>query len=60
MILATVRLLSEECRDFVMLQVTGNFPEAIASYKTALNLKPDIPEAYGGLEKCLQVGISTA
>lgn len=37
------------------LQDSGNIPEAIASYRTALKLKPDFPDAYCNLAHCLQV-----
>lgn len=36
-------------------QDSGNIPEAIASYRTALKLKPDFPDAYCNLAHCLQV-----
>lgn len=34
---------------------SGNIPEAIASYRTALKLKPDFPDAYCNLAHCLQI-----
>lgn len=34
---------------------TGNIPEAIQSYRTALKLKPDFPDAYCNLAHCLQI-----
>ncbi len=37
------------------LKDSGNIPEAIASYRTALKLKPDFPDAYCNLAHCLQV-----
>uniref|UniRef100_A0A8C5AY44 UDP-N-acetylglucosamine--peptide N-acetylglucosaminyltransferase 110 kDa subunit n=1 Tax=Gadus morhua TaxID=8049 RepID=A0A8C5AY44_GADMO len=37
---------------------SGNIPEAIASYRTALKLKPDFPDAYCNLAHCLQVLIA--
>jgi len=39
----------------VSSQDSGNIPEAIASYRTALKLKPDFPDAYCNLAHCLQV-----
>ena len=42
-----------ECLFFV--QDSGNIPEAISSYRTALKLKPDFPDAYCNLAHCLQV-----
>ena len=36
-------------------QDSGNLPDAIASYRTALKLKPDFPDAYCNLAHCLQV-----
>lgn len=39
----------------VYFQDSGNIPEAIASYRTALKLKPDFPDAYCNLAHCLQV-----
>ena len=51
--------MSEDCRGSFVLQDSGNIPEAIASYKTALKLKHDFPDAYCNLAHCLQVGIST-
>ena len=36
-------------------RVKKNIPEAIASYRTALKLKPDFPDAYCNLAHCLQV-----
>lgn len=38
-------------------QDSGNIPEAIASYRTALKLKPDFPDAYCNLAHCLQVSM---
>ena len=60
MVVTISRFMSEEYRYSVMLQDSGNIPEAIASYKTALRLKPDLSEPYCGLTHCLQVGILTA
>ena len=40
---------------FFSFQDSGNIPEAIASYRTALKLKPDFPDAYCNLAHCLQV-----
>ena len=40
---------------FIYFQDSGNIPEAIASYRTALKLKPDFPDAYCNLAHCLQV-----
>ena len=37
------------------LQDSGNIPEAIQSYRTALKLKPNFPDAYCNLAHCLQV-----
>lgn len=37
------------------LQDSGNIPEAIQSYRTALKLKPSFPDAYCNLAHCLQV-----
>jgi len=34
---------------------SGNIPEAIQSYRTALKLKPSFPDAYCNLAHCLQV-----
>ena len=34
---------------------SGNIPEAIQSYRTALKLKPNFPDAYCNLAHCLQV-----
>ncbi|KAK2713102.1 hypothetical protein QYM36_011710 [Artemia franciscana] len=34
---------------------SGNIPEAIQSYKTALKLKPDFPDAFCNLCHCLQI-----
>uniref|UniRef100_A0A671LQ99 UDP-N-acetylglucosamine--peptide N-acetylglucosaminyltransferase 110 kDa subunit n=1 Tax=Sinocyclocheilus anshuiensis TaxID=1608454 RepID=A0A671LQ99_9TELE len=34
---------------------SGNIPEAIASYRTALKLKPEFPDAYCNLAHCLQI-----
>lgn len=34
---------------------SGNIPEAIQSYSTALKLKPDFPDAFCNLAHCLQV-----
>lgn len=39
----------------IYFQDSGNIPEAIASYRTALKLKPDFPDAYCNLAHCLQV-----
>lgn len=39
----------------ISFQDSGNIPEAIASYRTALKLKPDFPDAYCNLAHCLQV-----
>ena len=39
----------------IWLQDSGNIPEAIASYKTALKLKTDFPDAFCNLAHCLQV-----
>lgn len=36
-------------------QDSGNIPEAIQSYRTALKLKPSFPDAYCNLAHCLQV-----
>ena len=36
-------------------QDSGNIPEAIQSYRTALKLKPNFPDAYCNLAHCLQV-----
>ena len=41
-----------------LLQDAGNISEAIQSYKTALKLKPDFPDAYCNLAHCLQVCIA--
>lgn len=38
-----------------VLQDSGNIPEAIMSYRTALKLKPDFPDAYCNLAHCLQI-----
>lgn len=38
-----------------LLQDSGNIPEAIQSYRTALKLKPDFPDAYCNLAHCLQI-----
>ena len=46
-----------EYGDSVMLQDSGNIPEAITSYKVALKLRPDYPYAYCEISNCLQVGI---
>lgn len=43
------------CLFLLFLQDSGNIPEAIASYRTALKLKPDFPDAYCNLAHCLQV-----
>ena len=40
---------------YIFFQDSGNIPEAIASYRTALKLKPDFPDAYCNLAHCLQV-----
>lgn len=40
---------------FFSLQDSGNIPEAIQSYRTALKLKPDFPDAYCNLAHCLQI-----
>lgn len=49
-------LLSSSLTHAVLLfQDSGNIPEAIASYRTALKLKPDFPDAYCNLAHCLQV-----
>ena len=40
---------------FFVLQDSGNIPEAIQSYKTALKLKPDFPDAFCNLSHCLQI-----
>lgn len=40
---------------FFFSKDSGNIPEAIASYRTALKLKPDFPDAYCNLAHCLQV-----
>lgn len=37
------------------LKDSGNIPEAIQSYRTALKLKPDFPDAYCNLAHCLQI-----
>jgi protein O-GlcNAc transferase len=37
------------------VQDSGNIPEAIQSYRTALKLKPDFPDAYCNLAHCLQI-----
>jgi hypothetical protein len=42
-----------ECITF--FQDSGNIPEAIQSYRTALKLKPDFPDAYCNLAHCLQI-----
>uniref|UniRef100_A0A673C9Q1 UDP-N-acetylglucosamine--peptide N-acetylglucosaminyltransferase 110 kDa subunit n=1 Tax=Sphaeramia orbicularis TaxID=375764 RepID=A0A673C9Q1_9TELE len=42
------------CSLFNMVD-SGNIPEAIASYRTALKLKPDFPDAYCNLAHCLQI-----
>ena len=42
---------------YFLLQDSGNIPEAIASYRTALKLKPDFPDAYCNLAHCLQVSL---
>ena len=39
----------------LILQDSGNIPEAIQSYRTALKLKPDFPDAYCNLAHCLQI-----
>ncbi|AWP12261.1 O-GlcNAc transferase variant 1 [Scophthalmus maximus] len=39
----------------LLLCDSGNIPEAIASYRTALKLKPDFPDAYCNLAHCLQI-----
>lgn len=48
-----------DCSSFAIfllfLKDSGNIPEAIASYRTALKLKPDFPDAYCNLAHCLQV-----
>ncbi len=36
-------------------QDSGNIPEAIQSYRTALKLKPNFPDAYCNLAHCLQI-----
>lgn len=36
-------------------QDSGNIPEAIQSYRTALKLKPEFPDAFCNLAHCLQV-----
>lgn len=36
-------------------QDSGNTSEAIQSYRTALKLKPDFPDAYCNLAHCLQI-----
>lgn len=41
--------------NFLLLQDSGNTPEAIQSYRTALKLKPDFPDAYCNLAHCLQI-----
>lgn len=38
-----------------VFQDSGNIPEAIQSYRTALKLKPDFPDAYCNLAHCLQI-----
>lgn len=38
-----------------MSQDSGNIPEAIQSYRTALRLKPDFPDAYCNLAHCQQI-----
>jgi len=38
-----------------LFQDSGNIPEAIQSYRTALKLKPDFPDAYCNLAHCLQI-----
>lgn len=40
---------------FICFQDSGNVPEAIQSYSTALKLKPDFPDAFCNLAHCLQV-----
>jgi protein O-GlcNAc transferase len=40
---------------FPFVQDSGNIPEAIQSYRTALKLKPNFPDAYCNLAHCLQV-----
>lgn len=39
----------------IFFQDSGNIPEAIQSYRTALKLKPDFPDAYCNLAHCLQI-----
>lgn len=34
---------------------SGNIPDAIQSYSTALKLKPDFPDAFCNLAHCLQI-----
>ena len=41
--------------EFYLIQDSGNIPEAIQSYRTALKLKPDFPDAYCNLAHCLQI-----
>lgn len=43
---------------FFCLKDSGNIPEAIQSYRTALKLKPSFPDAYCNLAHCLQVTIN--
>ena len=53
---ASAVVTSEMIRVFLaLLQDSGNIPEAIASYKTALKLKTDFPDAFCNLAHCLQV-----
>lgn len=40
---------------FLVRKDSGNIPEAIGSYRTALKLKPDFPDAYCNLAHCLQI-----
>lgn len=40
---------------YFYLQDSGNIPEAIQSYRTALKLKSNFPDAYCNLAHCLQV-----
>ena len=41
--------------NFLLIQDSGNIPEAIQSYRTALKLKPNFPDAFCNLAHCLQI-----
>ena len=55
-IILLLLVLAVDLTDFYLkIQDSGNIPEAIQSYRTALKLKPNFPDAYCNLAHCLQV-----